>query len=635
MNGFLNKLKRIATTRPEMARAVLIGLGCLVLYLLNQETLSSNDNVPNSLLAFNLLENHTLHFDAFRNSELYGAEGVCIRCPDGTPYYFAETQTGYLASSYPIGSAVVTFPLYVVFYLLAKIQLWVQGLLTGVPAVWPDMTTAEFSSTRRLYEKLAGSIITAMAAALFYRMLRLKFSRTVAYLCTAIFAVGTTSWVICAQGLTQHTVSNFLVIGVLYCLLQANRHEGRSRYLYLWVAGLCCGLLPVTRITSGLFAVVAGIYAIATYRKEVIWLFLGLPTVLIHLFWNLYYFGPDNLIRGGYTRLIELGYGSYDYSWNHFAEAFVGSLVSPNDGLLIFSPVLIFSGFGVYQAWHHRHTRDEPLLFGLAIACLLLFINYCFFVPWTGGNDSYGPRYTTDLLPVLCFFIAYFVAHEIYAGRDRSRRLNILFLTFLISLGLSIGIFTIGAFSKTSWGTVPARLGADESRIWDWRDSQIRRHFNSMVYHLFDPVPDPETYLQQSRGTIQALYDDSGNPLSRLSVTSGRSLILRADLQNTGETRWIGYQSGMIEHETRISVDFLDSTQQEVATGARNRLFVSGMPQPGDTAEAIGLVVFPKQPGTYQMTLHLILEGEGEFLDAAPYSIPVAVRKKPNKPNNA
>lgn len=61
-------MQKIRTNTLTTAEIMLLFFICIGVYLANGETISSGDAVPNTLLAFNLLENHTLHLDAFRAS---------------------------------------------------------------------------------------------------------------------------------------------------------------------------------------------------------------------------------------------------------------------------------------------------------------------------------------------------------------------------------------------------------------------------------------------------------------------------------------------------------------------------------------------------------------------------------------
>ena len=643
-------------TRPNLAIGLTIFLVCLLVYLINSQTISSNDNVPHSLLAFNLLENHTINFDAFRNSHFYGADGQCANCPGGVPYYFSEAPNGHLTSSYPIGTAVVTFPLYLAFFIYLKIQIWFQGLFSSAAVSFPDITSIAFESYRRSFEKLAGAICTALSVVIFYFASRLKFSPKATAVSTFVFAFATSTWVISSQGLKQHTISNLLLITVIYCLLKANRVEGKPRQRLLLVAGICCGLIPSVRLPCSVFSLAAIAYSLFAFRKDALFLLLGLPTALINTVWNYHFFGIENLVRGGYSRLLDGGSGSYIFTLDHFRDAFWGLLVSPSDGVFIFSPVLVFTLFGTYQIWRLRAGKDEQLLACFIGASVILFISYCFFGPWNGGNGSYGSRYMTDLLPILCFPIGYFLERIVrqsdlsavgsfsVAGQRRRKLhrfgLQGAAILFAVALVFSTGVQAVGAFSRTTWGTVPLPLAVDgKTRIWSWHDTQIQRHVNSILFDVFNPVGNGNAYLQTTDGEIEQILDRgnmrsaqaSQRPLTTLAVNPGRQLVLQAQLKNTGTTRWYGYETGMVRGETRVLVRFFNAANQEVKPSTRNRLYVSGMPKPGETATAIGAIAFPKQRGDYTLKFELTVAGVGSFIDSPDFQIPLTVAGQPQK----
>lgn len=68
----LQRAKSAFAKSKQGTTGLVIFLTCLFIYLFNDRIdLGSNDNIPHTLLAFNWLENHTLHFDNFRDGYLY------------------------------------------------------------------------------------------------------------------------------------------------------------------------------------------------------------------------------------------------------------------------------------------------------------------------------------------------------------------------------------------------------------------------------------------------------------------------------------------------------------------------------------------------------------------------------------
>ena len=80
------------------------------------------------------------------------------------------------------------------------------------------------------------------------------------------------------------------------------------------------------------------------------------------------------------------------------AVALAGNLVSPARGLFIFCPLVVLSVVGVVVRW--RAGELTAFWKALAVIPVVHWIVISAFKHWWGG-DSYGPRFFTDLMPVL------------------------------------------------------------------------------------------------------------------------------------------------------------------------------------------------------------------------------------------
>lgn len=603
------KLKAKIADYPQAAVGTLIFVTCVFVYLANRSTtLTSSDNVTHTLLAFNWLENQTLHFDAFRDGHLYGG---------GIPYYLVEAPNGHLTSRYPIGTALVSFPLYCFFYLYLKLANLLQTLLAQSPI--PSVTSPEFEVYRRSFGKLAATLLSALTVVIFYLTGRLKFTPLVAILTTFIFAFATGTWVINAQDLRQHTISNLLLISILFCLFKAERSEGRYRRVLLLVAGLFCGLLPGVRITSSIFSLATAIYIIWRYGKAALPFLLGLVSIGFHLLWNFYYFGWDNILVGGYIKHLEERPASYAFTLKQFTTASLGLLISPSDGFFTYSPVLLFSIPGLYYVCKRRFTNDEKLVLTLTSACLILYLHYCFYLFWMGGSDSYGSRVLTDTLPVVCLLIAYFLSVQIAKQEKIRNWLNPVLAIFLISLVVSTGVQAVGAFTRTNWGTSPLPIFANKSRVWSLTDSQIERHFRNLLARITDPITDERTYSQNLQATVESVVvtnrAGAETALGNAKVKAGQRRILKATLKNAGLSPWFGYQTGLDDRgETRLRVRFYNGNQKIRQRGG-DWLYIAGTPKFGEVTQATGLIAFPQQAGQYRVSFELVAVGVSEAAD--------------------
>lgn len=584
--------------------SLLIFCTCLFVYLANGQLISSNDSIPNSILAFNWLKSHTLYFDALRNSHYYNPDS--LYGANGLPYFLAEAPNGHLTSAYPIGSAIISFPLYVLFFIVLKLTALLHWGGANLSQGLIDLAAADFEPQRQFFEKLAGAILTAFAAVIFYWATRLKFSFAVAIVSTFIYAFATLNWAVSAQGLWVHTVTNLTLISLMFCLFKANRTQGRSQVILLLAAGFLCGLLPGIRPTSLLFAGTIWLYSLVTYRKAALFVVLGSFSFLFNALWNIHFFGLSlkSLVVGGYSRLLGTSSGSYQFGdLSYSLTAFWGLLISPSRGFLIYSPIVFFAIPGIRQTVRQRQHPDEKLLVWLTIASLILFLHYCVYVPWWGAI-TYGSRFLIDSLPVICYLINYYLARLLTADwRQSNQARSVLAGIFTCCFIFSTFVQVVGAFSTPhQWDISPT---SHLTRFWDWQDSQIERHARNLYLKLNPPIDRPLRYANQLQGKLKQLKIDDHQLSLPLQVEPLQRGLLQLRLKNIGKSRWYGYETGLVKGRTIVRVEFLDQAHQSVASTFPNQLFVAGSPDSGEIATASGVVLFPGKPGAYQMQLWL------------------------------
>lgn len=586
--------KKTNSIRLKASPIVWIFLICCLVYLANRETISSGDTVTNTILAFNLLENHTLHLDAFRNSYFVKM---------GAYYAFAEGNNGHLSSTYPIGTAIVTFPLYVIFYAYLKCKYYLES----VPIL--DLTSQSFEVHRLFFEKLAATIITAITVVLFYLSTRLKFPQRISLTSSFIFAFSTNTWMTSSQGLWQHGVSNLALISTIYCLLKANRTSNGSQKIWLLLAGVACGLLPGIRPTSTLFSIATIVYSIFIFRFRSGFLFLGLVSAIPSFAWNIYYFGN---LTGGYSKMFPTS--PYLFTLQNFIDTFLGILISPSRGLLIFSPIVFYSLFGTYKIFKLRLGKDEKMIGCMTIASLLLLASYCFYMSWWAGH-SYGPRFTTDILPVTCYLINYCSLYQL-EKLNKSIKTIFIYSVFITLVIYSTFTQFVGAFGATpgkSWNGIPLNIDRPEYqyRLWDIRDNQIERNAKALFHKIIKPSITKQAYIQGLSGKIQKITDENNQPLgSLISVNPASKMLIKARLINTGRSQWFGYESALKKGEVRVRIRFYDISNQQIK---EEFLYVSGTHTYKEIANAIGSISFPQKLGTYKLTFDLIAQEVSEF----------------------
>lgn len=114
----------------------------------------------------------------------------------------------------------------------------------------------------------------------------------------------------------------------------------------------------------------------------------------------------------------------------------ISQTLSPERGILIFSPVLLLAIFGFFNLY----KRDKHLSIALLSIVSLNIIFYSIWQDYWGGW-SYGPRYLIASIPILILPLLYFLKYS-------SRKLLAEFI-FCITVIWGIIINSIGAFTGT------------------------------------------------------------------------------------------------------------------------------------------------------------------------------------------
>ena len=138
-------------------------------------------------------------------------------------------------------------------------------------------------------------------------------------------------------------------------------------------------------------------------------------------------------------------------------------LVSPTRGLLVFSPFLVFIPVGLIQRL--RTPSSRRLAIALSVAVVAQFLLYSQ-ADWRAGV-SWGPRWLTDLLPILVWMLA----PAPLALRPLARRL------LVATMVAAVGVQAIGAFwyTKTSDERIFAGDPASMRAAWNPSNIALRR----------------------------------------------------------------------------------------------------------------------------------------------------------------
>jgi hypothetical protein len=395
---------------------ILLGLFCFLVYNANLRQIGSGDTVPARYLPLILWHHGTLQLDADARLVAQGHSiGDRPAVADGKVSYFEPRaywmirtpRQNKLASLYPVVTPLLVAPLY-------------------FPAVkWLDAHGWEQPHVDRvaeLMEKVAASFLASIASVLMYLVLRRDRSRW-SFPLAMVFAFGTNTWMISSQALWQHGTGE-LLIALALLVVVAPASPVRTAIL-----GAVCVLMAANRPPDALIAGAFVLFTVWSRRRNALWLLAGaaLPLVAL-LYYNLDFIGH---IAGGYAVAKDPNRKFFQLDWSGVA----GLLVSPTRGLLVFSPFLVFIPLGLIQRLRVPGSRGLAVALSFAVTAQFLLYSQA---DWRAGV-SWGPRWLTDLLPILVWMLAPapIVLRPIARG------------LLVLAMAASVGVQTIGAFWYT------------------------------------------------------------------------------------------------------------------------------------------------------------------------------------------
>lgn len=184
--------------------------------------------------------------------------------------------------------------------------------------------------------------------------------------------------------------------------------------------------------------------------------------------YNIWFFGT---IEGGLSMLEALHAKRHGLSgtWSgNLVDGLLGTLFSPNRGLLVYSPWIAMALATLLVPAVRQRLGSHSLIIWMMVALLPYTIILSKYSVWWGGH-CFGPRYWTDVIPLFAILFAY--------GLDWMRpRSRILVAISAAAVTFSITVQVIGAFcSPSSWNLEPSNVDFHHERLWDWRDTELSR----------------------------------------------------------------------------------------------------------------------------------------------------------------
>lgn len=321
----------------------------------------------------------------------------------GPGYNLRPTRfPGLYVGTHGVGAGLTALPLFA--------PLGLRGALAR-----PERSDDRGASPAAIYQaaRVAATIITAASAVLLLLAARCLSGAGGALLAALIYGLATGACSTSAQALWQHGPAALHLSLSCLALLRAARAADAGREAKGWA--LACGAAAAAAVacrpTLALFAPGA-LWALGTARRRGAFLLGALPIALSLALYNGYYLGAPwrsgQYDVGGEVALAKTGSAAL-WRWP-FAGA-AGLLLSPNRGLLVFSPVLGFALWGWLGALRGRlldggaaPVAARALRALALVAAAQWLLASCWFDWW--GGSCYGPRPLLDSVPLLVLLLA-------------------------------------------------------------------------------------------------------------------------------------------------------------------------------------------------------------------------------------
>lgn len=252
---------------------------------------------------------------------------------DEYPFSYGISIDGHIYSYFPIGVSLIAVPLVFIIDEVSE-RIFSFNLSEYI----------KYKAPGRI-ELFIASLITALTAVFIYLIAHSclgnkKYSLLLAF----IFAFCTSAWSTASRALWQHGPSMLMLTTSLYLILLA-----KSRPWLIQFVSLPLAFSYVIRPTNSIPILLLTVYILIQYEKYFIRYLLWAMVIAVPFF--LYNFSVYHYFLSPFYLPQRIG------QTVNFWEALAGNLISPSRGLFIFSPILLFSIYGVILRIKNKHLR--------------------------------------------------------------------------------------------------------------------------------------------------------------------------------------------------------------------------------------------------------------------------------------
>ena len=413
----------------------------------NDLTIQSEDTLPAIFLPVSILKEGTIYLDTYYDMmiERYPHPDDKDQVLGLTPFYLQKIGDHYL-SAFPLISGLLALPVY--FF----------PVIFGLPITWDSLA---------VLAHVSAALIVAISGGALFILVKKHFGldEKKARLLTWIYLFGTINFALVSQGLWQHgALELFLILTLLFTF--------EKKYL---LSGLALGLAILSRPTAAAIApflfllVLLGLFKPhlkATEQKlsrqKTLALgkyFVGIALSAAFFYWytNAYYLDVSN---NGYSDQLFVGWQS------RFPEGFLGLWLSPNKGILVYSPIFLFSLAGIYLLKKAKKLTSAEsfrylVFFGAVLTHTLILGRW---KHWYGGW-SFGYRMAADIIPFLVLLLVPFLQSDVFTKYKK------LFYGFLV-VSVVIQLFGI-VFFDGIWHSAYDQGFENTAWLWSIKDGEF------------------------------------------------------------------------------------------------------------------------------------------------------------------
>ncbi|MFN8640331.1 MAG: hypothetical protein U0802_01200 [Candidatus Binatia bacterium] len=573
----------VETGPPNWLVASALFLVLFAVYAVNFRMRGAGDSIPTRRIPFSLLREGDVALDEFHWE----------RDASGRPPYYVHDHGGHVYSVSTLGTAIAVTPLYV------------------LPAWWLARHQVPYDDVRArvievVMERVAAATLTALSAVVVFVALRRLTTWRWAVALTLLYGLGTSAWSISSQALWAHALAQ-LTLAVVCLVLIAPAPSRQA----LVLAGLMAALSVVNRPqTAGLAALA---FAFVAVRQR----------------WRVLYYATLPALAGvaiaaynyAVFRTVLGGYGDFSHFSGSLSEGVAGLLLSPNRGLLVFTPILAFALWGAVRVWR---VDAPPWLRWLGLGVLTHVLVHAQFKEWWAGY-TYGPRYFCDVLPALTLFLVYGLVPYC---RWRAVQVGAAALALYGVAVQAIGVYA----ADDAWNREPTPLERAPWRVWDWRDLQIVRSARQGLHPLEqwrvmrDAFRDPVSARvgplapAQLAGTVTALRVPRQMP-------AGAARRARVRIVNHGGVAWPAFSGeGSISSRNLVFLLVRWYAGGEQVPDVGDVVPVPENVAPGEAIRMGFRLQAPRQPGDYELELRVAQAVDGQRGVVGPDALRVPVR---------